>query len=166
MLELTKRITTNLNMKLSKMKKSLYNLLKKQMGWKQSALRLGNNIARKPESIANIKNDFYNKKITDLNSKLPVTGTDPLQVLQDALSRWGPKARSIKKLTLQPVGTDVLFISNTFPTLPSWLWMFWDEPGEKEGDFKVFENYFLHQKNWFLFIINCIKNALFWKRER
>ena len=87
--------------------------LKKQMGWKESgppsALRLDNQIVRKPEMIANVQQDFYSTKINKLNDKLPDTGPDPLYILKAALTRWGHKTGKIKKLTLQPVGIETHF---------------------------------------------------------
>ena len=87
--------------------KNLYKHVKNQMGWLKSgpptSIRLENGMERRPQSIANILNKFYQDKVKNLNMKLPVTNLDPLKVLRAALERWGSKTDQIKTLKLHPV---------------------------------------------------------------
>ena len=88
--------------------KSLYSNLKKNMGWKKSshptAFRMEGEVIRNQKSLANIQNDHFTNKIKKLKENIPVSNTEPLKLLKDALLRWGPKTTNIKNMKLQPVG--------------------------------------------------------------
>ena len=83
--------------------KSIYRQVKMLAGWKEtgppSALRVEDQIVRKPVDIANAQNRYYNKKVKDL----PQEELDPLAILKAAMLRWGDKTRQVQPLILQPV---------------------------------------------------------------
>ena len=88
--------------------KGLYGQVKKLAGWKTTgppaALRMEDEVYKKPKDIANIQCNYYAKKIKDLMNKLPRTTSDPLETLKNAIIRWNKKYQQIQNFKLQPVG--------------------------------------------------------------
>ena len=70
-----------------------------------TGLLIGGQFYRKPKDIANYMQNFFDKKIIKLMSKIKNTGHDPLETLDRAFSRWinGEKVPtfSIKEINVQ-----------------------------------------------------------------
>ena len=86
--------------------KGIYNLAKKQMGWKSKgppmAFLKDGILTRSPIEIARIQMEHFHNKIEKLTSCLPITRQDPLKTLKIAFSRW-KKTGEIPAMKLQPI---------------------------------------------------------------